>query len=224
MCGRYAFSRVDKQLLERLALEQDDWPEGLEPRWNIAPGQSAAALRLLPQGRRLDLLHWGFPRSGASPGALLINARAETAATLPSFREAFAGRRCLLPCDGWYEWKRGGRLRSPWFIHPASGETALLAGLWQGRIQGGESAFVLLTCAAAESIAEIHPRMPVILPPALWADWLAGSGEGADWAPLLRPWPAADLQAWEVGPEVNGTTLDRPGLIAPVDAVQGCLF
>ncbi len=237
MCGRYAFSRLDRHLLERLALEQEELPEGLEPRWNVAPGHAAAALRLLEGKRRLELLHWGI-KHPARPIGLLINARAETAATLPAFRAAFdaaspgaaspgAGR-CLLPCDGWYEWKREGRLRAPWSIRPA-GETVLLAGLWQPALQMPDvpvarDSFTILTCPAAESIAVIHPRMPVVLPPALWNDWLAGVGDGAAWALRLQPWPAEQLECWEVGPEVNGTGVDHEGLSAPAAAVQGSLF
>ncbi|MDP2359197.1 MAG: SOS response-associated peptidase [bacterium] len=224
MCGRYAFSRVDKQLLERLALDADELPEGLAPHWNIAPGQAAAALRQHGRGRRLDLLRWGLPRPGARAGALLINARAETAATLPAFREAFRARRCGLPCEGWYEWRRPNpKTREPWFIRPAAGETALLAGLW-APLPGGGAAFAILTCPAAPAIAHLHGRMPVVLPAELWPSWLAGEGDAADWAPRLAPWPDPELECWPVSPEVNGRATDHEGLTRPVAAAQGSLF
>lgn len=221
MCGRYAFSRVDKQLLERLGLAGDGVPAGLEPHWNIAPGQAAAALRE-NGGRRLELLRWGFPRPGA-PGALLINARVETAATLPTLRASFRARRCALPCDGWYEWLRAGRARAPWFIRPAAGATALLAGLWQPLPAGG-ACFVILTCPAAAAIAHLHPRMPVVLPEDQWPRWIADAGDARDWTPLQIPWPDHLLESWVVSPEVNGTRTDHPGLARPATATQGDLF
>ncbi|MFA7329651.1 MAG: SOS response-associated peptidase [Candidatus Delongbacteria bacterium] len=228
MCGRYAFSRVDKHLLERLALEQDELPEGLEPRWNLAPGQSAAALRLLAGKRRLERLHWGV-KHPARPIGLLINARAETAARLPAFRLAFAAAseeagRCLVPCEGWYEWQREGRIRRPWFIRPAAGEVALMAGLWWEARQGSGRAFTILTCVASAPISHIHERMPVVMAEADWASWLGGLGGESEWRDRLLPWPAEHLECWEVGPEVNGIASDHPGLIEPATAVQGSLF
>jgi len=255
MCGRYAFSRIDKQLLERLELEPDGLPEGLEPRWNIAPGQAAAALRQDGGGRQLEMLRWGLPRPGAAAGALLINARAESAATLPSFRQAFAARRCLLPCEGWYEWRRPNvKTREPWFIRPAAGEVALLAGLWEplpavalrgvpvasaqaivlddasatatgpATTAAPAAAFTILTCPAAPAIAHLHARMPVVLPAELWSAWLAGAGDAGEWAARLVPWPDAQLECWPVSPEVNGTTADHAGLTAPFSTSQGSLF
>ena len=223
MCGRYAFSRVNKQLLERLGLEGDALPDGLEPHWNIAPGQTTAAVRESQAGRQLELLSWGFPRVGATAGSLVINARAETAATLPLFREAFRARRCALPCEGWYEWRRAETAREPWFIRPAAGETALLAGLWQPRPTGG-ACFVILTCPAAPSIAQLHARMPVVLDEESWPLWLGRDGDSRDWTPLLTPWPDSRLDCWAVSPEVNGTTADHAHLTEPAVATQGWLF
>jgi len=225
MCGRYAFSRIDAQLLERL--EAEGPPEGpLEARWNVAPGQEAPLLRLEGGRRRLALLRWGFPRRDGGPG-LLINARGESVASLPSFRDAFhgdEGGRGLAPLSGWYEWKREGRLRRPHFLRPAGPGPFLMAGLWTPAASHAAGAFTLLTCPAAASIASIHDRMPVLLPEPLWAEWLAGVGGAADWAPRLRPWPDEGLESWEVGPEVNGTTRDHEGLAAPAASVQGSLF
>jgi putative SOS response-associated peptidase YedK len=222
MCGRYAFSRINQQLLERLGLEGDALPDGLAPRWNIAPGQKAAALREGPGGRRLELLRWGFPRPGGSAGALVVNARVETAAHLPLFREAFATRRCALPCEGWYEWRRAGKARQPWFLRPAAGETVLLAGLWTSHAPGG--CHVILTCPAAPSIAHLHERMPVVLDEGLWDAWLRGEGGAEEWRRLRIPWPDERLDCWPVSPEVNGTASDHAGLTAPVQHEQGSLF
>ena len=225
MCGRYAFSRIDAQLLERL--EAEGPPEGpLEARWNVAPGQEAPVLRLEEGRRRVARLRWGFPRRDGGSG-LLINARSETVATLASFRAAFhgdTGGRCLAPLAGWYEWARDGRLRRPHFLRPAGAGPFLMAGLWASPPAAATAVFTVLTCAAASSISHVHDRMPVLLPEPLWADWLAGAGNGADWAPRLRPWPADQLECWEVGPEVNGTAVDHEGLGAPAAAVQGSLF
>lgn len=222
MCGRYAFSRIDKALLERL--EADGPEEVLEARWNVAPGQKAPVLRHLPLGRRLEGLGWGFPRWDGK--GLLVNARVETAARLPAFRGAFAGMgdagRCLVPLTGWYEWKREGRLRQPHFLKPTSPSPLLMAGLWTGSASGPR--FTVLTCPASASIAHIHPRMPLILPEGLWTSWLVGDPLDQQWTNLLRPWPDACLEQWEVGPEVNGVGRDHPGLVAPAQGVQGRLF
>lgn len=222
MCGRYAFSRIDKALLERL--EADGPDEALEARWNVAPGQEAPVLRQSPLGRRMDRMVWGFSRWDGS--GLLINARAETAASLPAFRQAFAGQgeagRCLVPVSGWYEWKKEGRQPQPFFLRPTGPGPFVMAGLWTGSAPGHR--FTLLTCPAAASIAHIHPRMPLILPEGLWTPWMAGDSRELLLHDLLQPWPDSCLEQWEVGLDVNGVSRDHPGLAAPAQGLQGRLF
>jgi putative SOS response-associated peptidase YedK len=229
MCGRYAFSRLDQLLIERLGL--DEPPPPLPPRWNLAPGQAVPVLRLEPGSRRRRLLalHWGLqPRPGASANRTggWINARAETVAIKPAFREAFASRRCLLPADGWYEWRpapAGGR--QPWFLEPADSPVCF-AGIWDPPAAPEDPAqgrCAILTCAAGGEAARIHPRMPLILPEAAWERWLASDplSEG-DQADLLAPWNTAGLRCWPVDPALNSVAADHPGLQNP--PAQGSLF
>jgi len=215
MCGRYAFSRVDKQLLERLGIKAEQIPAGLAPRFNIAPGQQAPAVQVRADGLQMTLQRWGFPKA---EGGLLINARVETASTLPTFRDAWRHRRCALPAEGWFEWLKEGRQRRPHYIQAAGGRTVLLAGLWQPLPAGG-AAHVILTCPAVPAIAHLHPRMPFVLPDEGWEAWLRGEGDAS-----LTVWPEALLNCWEVAPRVNGVAVDDEELLAPVQSAQGRLF
>ncbi len=222
MCGRYAFSRIDRALLERLEAEGPD--EAVEARWNVAPGQEAPVLRQQAATRQLEFMGWGFPRREGA--GLIINARAETAASLPAFRQAFAGQdgagRCLVPLSGWYEWVKDARLRRPHFLRPTGAGPFLMAGLWTQAERGPR--FTLLTCPAAASIAHIHPRMPVVLPEHQWGAWLGLDGQDAQWFSRLCSWPQEELECWEVGPQVNSVTEDHAGLLSRAACIQTSLF
>lgn len=217
MCGRFAFYSSH----EAMAALFDAEPVGaVEPRYNIAPTQDVAAIREPEQGRReLVVLRWGLvPYWAKDPsiGNRLINARAETVAAKPAYREAYRRRRCLVLADGFYEWRPGPQGKIPWFISLASGEPFAFAGLWE-RWRDRESGArletaVIVTTAAQGFIAELHDRMPVVLDRQQADRWLAGDNgvlaEAAAHPPPLRAWP--------VDRQVNSAKNEGAELIAPV--------
>lgn len=230
MCGRYAFSRIDRALIERLGLDEEP-PAPPKKRFNLAPAQPVPVVRRDPEdgARRLTELRWGLvPRWAKEEGPVgrLINARAETVADKPSFRDAFASRRCLLPADGWYEWRAlGAGRRQPWFLEPP-GSPVCFAGLWErwrppGRPEAPLETCTILTCAASGEAAQIHERMPLVLPEGAWERWLAPepltADERAQW---LAPWNPAGLRLWAVDERVGSVEHDDPGLLDPAGQVE----
>ncbi|HTC07259.1 MAG TPA: SOS response-associated peptidase [Acetobacteraceae bacterium] len=221
MCGRYA-SATPADRIHRLFRTANPTPN-IQPTWNMAPTRDAPVVRLHPesQQRHLDLLRWGLVphwvkdlKSTRQP----INARAETLATTPMFRDAVARRRCLVPADAFYEWQvaEGGKL--PWAIARADGEMMVFAGLWEGwRGPDGDvvRSFTVVTTSANTTLRPLHERMPVVLEPDAWPLWL-GEGEG-DVTSVLRP-SAAAFRIWRVSNAVNNVRNDRPELLAPLAA------
>ncbi len=213
MCGRFTLATPAEALVELLGLGETPV---LHPRFNIAPGQAIAAAGRRGSGHppRLSLLHWGFERE---KGGLLINARAETAARLPAFREAFLARRCLVPADGFYEWQRREGGKQPFHVRRADGRPFAFAGLWQPR-PGREpaAACVLLTTAPNELMAPIHDRMPVVLTGEACRAWIDPElRDPLGLAALLLPAPAEGWLALPVGARVNHVANDDASLIAP---------
>jgi putative SOS response-associated peptidase YedK len=221
MCGRFALTSSPEELAKRFGL--DEVPSAA-PRYNVAPGQDVLAIRADAGGRRRAApLRWGLvPGWAESPafGARTINARAETAATRPAFRAAFAERRCIVPADGFYEWAPRGDFRQPFWIAPTDGAPLGFAALWE-RWQAPDGApletCALLTTAANAAIAELHPRMPVVLAPDAYAPWLAPDARDVDaLSALLGPLPDDALAFHPVGTRVNRVDVDEPGLLEPV--------
>jgi putative SOS response-associated peptidase YedK len=221
MCGRFTLTSTPEQLARRFGL---DAPPSVAPRYNIAPGQDVLAVRAGAEGDRgASLLRWGLvpawsdPASGAAGGPL-INARSETAATRPAFRDAFRARRCIVPANGFYEWANRGDFRQPYWIAPADGGLWGIAGLWERWIDSSGARLetcALLTTAANAQIAELHDRMPAILAPDAYAAWLDPAQEGAALAELLAPYPSA-LAARPVGTRVNCVDNDDAALLDAV--------
>ena len=220
MCGRFIQCTSGDRLAERFHLSTA--PE-LTPRYNVAPSQPVGAIRSAEDGRREWVaLRWGLipawapePRTGYST----INARAETVADKPTYRQAFRRRRCLIPADGFYEWVKLGARKQPYCIAPADGQPVAFAGLWERWERDGqvlESCTILVTQANVR-IASIHDRMPVILEPAVEARWLDPAvTDPAALRPLLVPCAPERLRVWPVGTAVNATRHDGPDLMAPV--------
>ncbi len=216
MCGRYAaFKSVDEI---RRIFGTVNPPPNFEPTWNMAPTRLAPVVRLHPEtrARHLDLLRWGLvPHWAKDPKATRqpINARSETAATTPMFRDALARRRCIVPIDAFYEWQAANGAKVPYAIARADGDPMALAGLWEGwRGAEGEilRTFTILTTDANEQLRPLHERMPVVLEQADWPVWL---GEDAgDYAALLRP-SVAPFRVWRVAPAVNNVRNDSAALL-----------
>ncbi len=219
MCGRFAIFSPLQQLIEAFGLSAA--PDELPPRYNAAPGQQLPVVLARGAERRCGLMRWGLVPSWARDekmGKRLINARAETLAEKPSFKVALRRRRCLVPADGFYEWKKTGGAKVPHFVALRSGGPMALAGLWERWDGGAEPllTFTIVTTAPNELVAELHHRMPAILPPERWDRWLSGEPPlPAGLAELLAPLPAAQLTAHPVSRAVNAPARDDPELIRP---------
>lgn len=227
MCGRYTLT-VTPDLLRKLF--GFDVTPNLQPRFNIAPTQPAPVVRLRQDGTKtLDLLRWGLVPSWSkdlSGGAKLINARGETIAGKPSFRAAFAERRCLVPVDGFYEWRTEDGVKQPFRIGFRGGAPFAFAGVWESwtapkeQENAGETVetFSIVTTDANPKIRPIHHRMPVIVAPADYDVWLGGPPTDAQ--KLIRPFPPDDMAFYRVTTRVNNVRNDDPDCITPLRAAS----
>ncbi|GIJ78254.1 Putative SOS response-associated peptidase YedK [Micromonospora phaseoli] len=227
MCGRYATTRSAGDL-SGLFESADETGGGLVADHNVAPTDPVPLVRVSPAGHRaLSLGRWGLvpPWSRSPAGAArMINARAETVATSRAYAPAFARRRCLVPADGWYEWVRlPGGTKQPYYMTPRDGSVLAFAGIWS--VWDGPDRSLLtcsvLTTAALGELAEVHDRMPLLMPPEQWATWLAADGGDAE---LLVPPPLswlARLEVRPVGPAVGDVRNDGPELTARVSPAGG---
>lgn len=230
MCGRFAQGRTPLRYVETFGPDWLDPASGaVPPRFNMAPGQDALVMRIDPRTGRgaLGRLRWGLvPRWAADPaiGGRTINARSETVATTPAFRDAWtARRRCAVPVDAFYEWKAGPRPRQPYAIAGADRAPIALAGLWDGWKDPETGAwlrtFTLLTCPANPAMAALHERMPVILHREAVRAWLEGDGDTDRLVPFT-----GTLATWPVSPRVNAPANDDAALLAPALPEAATLF
>jgi len=221
MCGRFTLFTAASRLAE--VFLPGEAPSAA-PRYNIAPSRPVLTVRVSPSGGRREFAtpRWGLIppwAKDASIGNRLINARAETAAEKPSFRRAFRERRCLVPADGFYEWKKDVTGKHPFYIHRRDGSPFAFAGIWE-RWEGiaGEAVetCAILTTAPNGLLAPLHDRMPVILSPAAYDRWLDPSVRNPELlAPLIGPYPGEELEAYPVGKAVNDPATDDPSCIRP---------
>jgi putative SOS response-associated peptidase YedK len=244
MCGRYASSRSPDDLVEEFEVQQVDVREKLEPDYNVAPTKDVyAVLSRPPSGdrsaapvRRLRTLTWGLVPSWAKDpkiGNRMINARVETVAEKPAYRKAFAGRRCLLPVDGYYEWysteqktKTGKPRKQPFFIRPTDGSVLAMAGLYEiwrdpSRDRDDEQAFrwtcTIITTTAEDSLGHIHDRMPMLVEPDDYEAWLDPAlSDPERLGRLLVPASPGRLEAYPVSTEVNSVKNNGPHLLDPL--------
>jgi putative SOS response-associated peptidase YedK len=216
MCGRFTLTTPEELLAEVFGLEERPH---LSARYNIAPTQDVAAVVSRSGRRQLEMFRWGMlaPGDAEREDALLINARAETAASKPLFREAFRSRRCLVPADGFYEWKKAGKRREPFHIRLRDRRPFAFAGLWNEErdATGAKKACAILTTEPNAVMDGIHDRMPVILEPGAYAAWLDGQSPPAAAQELLRPYPAEGMEAVRVSSYVNGAAAEGPRCLEP---------
>jgi putative SOS response-associated peptidase YedK len=224
MCGRFALYSDSLTLAHRFSAEA---PAGLHPRFNVAPAQPILTVREESDKRYFAWARWGLVPHWAkeiNTGYSTINARAETVASKPAFRDAFKRRRCLIPADGFYEWqeKPGSKGKQPWFIVLRNRLPMALAGLWERwrSPEGDEVESCAIIVTAANALMEpIHDRMPVILPPAHWNAWLAASAHDAKHLQdLLKPYPDEEIAVWKVGTKVNNPQNDSEECIEAQEA------
>lgn len=215
MCGRFAFYSPDEATASLFGVSGDF---SVEARYNIAPTQDIAAVRHDADRRReAVLLRWGlvpFWAKDAAIGSRMINARAETVAEKPAYRAAYRQRRCIVPADGFYEWRTTDDGKKPYYITLASGEPFAFLGLWeswQDKRSGDRlETATLITAAANDFMTSLHHRMPLVLHADATEAWLAGGDSAqalADRMPRLRAWP--------VSRRVNNARNEGPDLIEP---------
>ena len=221
MCGRFSLSTPEAIIARFFNLVS---VHKLKPRYNIAPTQNCPVIRIEAESgqRTLDMLRWGLIPSWAKDKAIgnrMINARSETAAEKPSFRGAMKSRRCIIPADGFYEWKKLGKMKVPQFIYRADGCLLAFAGLWERwNNPAGEriESFTILTTSPNELMRELHDRMPVILEPEEFEQWLDPATQDASaLTPLLDPAPEGILSFHPVSTRVNKPQNDDASLIVP---------
>jgi putative SOS response-associated peptidase YedK len=224
MCGRFSLTTPAAQIAE---LFQVTDVSAVAPRYNIPPSGQVLAVRRLPEraGPELVPLRWGFIPAWAKDPAIgnrLVNARSETAAEKPSFREAFRRRRCLIPADGFYEWKKTGGRKEPYYVRLRDGGLFSFAGLWE-RWRGDDGDAVetctILTTDANGIVRPIHDRMPVIMDSADYGRWLDPRVQDPEAVKaLLRTYPAERMLAYPVSRAVNDPGRDDRKCTEPEDA------
>jgi putative SOS response-associated peptidase YedK len=233
MCGRYRLSRRKQIVAEYFDAvpDEDEW----EPRYNIAPSQPVPVVRLNPKKktRELSLLRWGLIPSWATDpkvGFKSINARSETVTTTASFRDLFRRQRCLIPADGFYEWKRSAKSKQPYCFEVDDGKLFAFAGLWDRwtSVRGEViESCTILTTSANSTISGTHDRMPVILAPADYERWLgAAPADSGGVLRFLAPY-AGSMRQYPVSERVNQVQNDDVQCSEPVKldaSIQGNLF
>jgi putative SOS response-associated peptidase YedK len=206
MCGRFTLHTSPEVLREHFGV---DTVADTAASYNVAPSQNVPAVRVADRHREMVLLRWGLIPSWAKEtrvGYRMINARAETVADKPAYRAAFRRRRCLIPADGFYEWQQTATGKQPWYIRMKQGGVFAFAGLWEhweGKDEVVESCSIIVTEANAQ-VRRVHDRMPVIIDPPDYEQWLDPEIQQADALNLLlRPYPADAMITYPVSKRVN---------------------
>ncbi|WP_295076648.1 SOS response-associated peptidase [Tabrizicola sp.] len=218
MCGRFTITHPNEALAALFdAVQGNDLPP--VPNYNVCPTNTVAVVTSDSGVRRLRAMRWGFlPYWYKAPndGPLIINARSDTVATKPAFREAIRSRRCIVPASGFYEWNEGEKgARLPWYFTRLDGEPIALAGVWQH--WGEMDTVAIVSTEAGPGMGEIHHREPVVLEKSDWPLWLGEGGHGA--AVLMKASEAGVMsRPFRVGVAVNSNKASGPELIAPAEA------
>ena len=231
MCGRFTQERPASEFAEIFAAEP--LADELGARFNVAPTDDALVVVQREERRAITAYRWGLVPHWSTDlkgGSRMFNARAETITTSPAFREAFRRRRCIVPVDSFYEWKREGTVRQPYRVVREDGRPLALAGLWAGwhdpSIEGVRRTFTIVTTTPNDAMADLHDRMPVVLGEESWDRWLADGRAGPAVDPgellaMLEPSDAVAVRIYPVNRYVNDVRRDGPELIEPLLAVAG---
>lgn len=224
MCGRFSQFFIWEEVHNFLNIFGG--ARNLPARYNIAPTQEAQVVRYAAEGLRLDFLNWGLVPSWAKDSTMaarMINARAETVAKKPSFRSAFYHRRCIVPADGFYEWRGSKGAKQPYRILPQNGELFAFAGLWECWEKDEDEpleTFTIITTKANTKLAPVHHRMPLILDQADFERWLAPDLAVNEAQTLLRPAPDDTVDFHAVSRRVNNARNDDPGCLEPLPEAE----
>lgn len=222
MCGRFTLAVEPEELRQAFNLSESP-PAELIARYNIAPTQAVAVIPNYAE-RKLELFKWGLVPSWAKDpkiGNRMINARAETLAEKPAFRAALKKRRCLIVADGFYEWKKEGRAKTPMYLQMKDGQPFAFAGLWEMWKSPETDEWIktctIITTDANALVSKIHDRMPAILPPKAYDRWLSPDDQPAEkLLPLLKPFAASQMKASAVSTLVNNPAIDTRECIVPI--------
>ncbi len=220
MCGRYTLAKPFKSIVTHFKAKtsQQDFKE----RYNIAPFQTVPTIIQEDNDRRICAFRWGLIPHWAkneSVGMKTINARAETVSEKPSFRDSFRSKRCLIPADGFIEWARNTKEKTPKYINLKSNELFGMAGLWAEWYGNGKSlqTFSIVTTEANDLIGKVHHRMPVILSPHNYSKWLDPSANSAQLKSLLVPFPSEEMNVRSISKFVNSAKNDSPDCLNPLE-------
>jgi putative SOS response-associated peptidase YedK len=219
MCGRFTLRHP-----RRVRLHGTPPPElfDIDPRFNIAPSQKVWGITERGDGPELGLFDWGLIPSWSKEPSGIINARAETLEEKPSFSDSFQRRRCLIPADGFYEWKKRGKNRQPYYFQLRDEAPFLFAGIWDRWRADGVSVVscAIITTTPNDLLREIHDRMPVILQPECLDAWLNPRTDPAELKRMLNPFPAEEMKSHPVSSDVNHATIESEHLVEPVAEVE----
>ena len=222
MCGRFTQQRPASELAEIFAAEP--LADELGARFNVAPTDDAYVVVQREDRRVITAYRWGLVphwSSDVKAGSKMFNARAETLTTSPAFRDAFKRRRCLVPVDSFYEWKREGTIRQPYVVAQPDGRPLALAGLWAGwrdpETEVVRRTFTIITTTPNDALTDLHDRMPVMIPDGAWDRWLdPAPADPGELIGLLQPTDELALRVYAVNRDVNDVRRDGPELIAPL--------
>jgi putative SOS response-associated peptidase YedK len=226
MCGRFVAASPPDEIARYFDAQAPE--AALEPNYNVAPTNDVYAVLEDGRVRKVEALHWGLVPSWAkslSTGSKMINARAETVATKNAYRHAFKKKRCIIPADGFFEWKviKGQKAKQPYFIHRNDGEPLAFAGLWEvwhdpNNPDEEVHSCCIITGLPNEKVSDVHDRMPVILPPSAWDTWLDPDQQDIEaLGKLLVPAPASIIDLYPVSTEVNNARHQGAHLIDAID-------
>ena len=222
MCGRFVTVIPAEELKAIFGLIEKP---PVEPRYNVAPTQSAGVIRCCDDSNhnRLDFMKWGLVPSWSkdvSAGSHMINARSESVVEKPAFRQAIKYRRCIVPVSGFYEWEHSGPQKQPYYFYMADGSPMCFAGIWEAwKSPDGSTleTFSILTTAANKLIAPLHDRMPVIIPPEEHALWLNRNMHDTHLLEhLYQPFPPGLIACHKISTLVNNTRVDSPACIEEI--------
>ena len=219
MCGRFTLRSPGRIKFDRA---RNSHLPSLVPRYNIAPSQEVLTITESRGRRELCSFVWGLIPSWSKEPKGFINARCETLEEKPSFSESFEKRRCLIPADGFYEWKRKGKSKQPYYFQMTDESPFAFAGIWDEWQRDGSSTIScsIITTTPNELLSTIHDRMPVILPPETQDAWLRNDTEPAELKRLLIPFPASAMKSYPVSQRVNHSQAENAQLVEPIELNQ----
>ena len=223
MCGRFTQKMTWREIHTLYRMPKHTTLLNLQPRYNGCPTQKFAACRLDERSNHtIAKLRWGLVPAWAKDakiGSHLINARSETVHEKRAFRSAFRRRRCLIPADGWLEWRKEGNLKQPYFITSSSGNPLSFAGLWERWNKGTETieGFTILTTGARATLNDIHHRQPAIIETANFDEWLEPGTDTERLLEMARTRSAGPFNRWPVSTRVNSARNDDPDLLVPIE-------